>query len=126
MKLWVASALVLLAGTAALQAGQTEPVVVTSSNAATNELLVYDTKGQLIQSVATEGAGGVGGNAGGIAVERRTVAVVNFGSGTVSLLTRAAGGFTLTQVIPAASAPVSVAFGHDHLYVLGASTIESH
>ena len=29
-------------------------------------------------------------------------------------------------VIPAASAPVSVAFGHDHLYVLGASTIESH
>jgi hypothetical protein len=126
MKLWVTTALVLLAGTAALQAGQTGPVVVTSSNAATNELLVYDTKGRLIQSVATQGAGGVSQNSGGIAVDRRTVAVVNFGSGTVSLLTRTAAGFALTAVIPAASAPVSVAFGHDHLYVLGTSTIESH
>ncbi len=126
MKLWVASALALLAGTGALQAGQAEPLVVTSSNAATNELLVYNANGQLVQSVATGGVGAVSGNAGGIAVDGRTVAVVNFGSGTVSLLTRAAGGFAVTDVIPAVSAPVSVAFGHDHLYVLGSSTVESH
>ena len=126
MKLWVTCALLLLGGTGAVQASQARPLVVTSSNAATNELLVYDASGQLLESVATGGAGGVSGNAGGIAVDGRTVAVVNFGSGTVSLLTRAAGGFAVKDVVPAASAPVSVAFGHDHLYVLGSSTVESH
>ena len=32
----------------------------------------------------------------------------------------------MTAVIPSASSPVSVAFGKDHLYVLGTTTVESH
>jgi len=39
-------------------------VIVTSSNAAANQLLVFDTEGALIQTVSTQGQGGVGGNAG--------------------------------------------------------------
>jgi hypothetical protein len=54
------------------------------------------------------------------------VAVVNFGSWTVSLFTRAGNTFSLTQTFPTQSAPVSVAFGKEHLYVLGTLTVESH
>jgi hypothetical protein len=54
------------------------------------------------------------------------IAVVNFGSQSVTLFKRQDGSFVLSQVIPAPSKPVSVAFGHRHLYILGATTIESH
>lgn len=124
-RLWVTSAFVLLAA-GGLRADAAERVVVTASNGPANELLVYDTTGNLVQALATEGAGGVGGNGHGIAVQGRTVAVVNFGSGSVSIFTRGEAGFALAQVVPAASAPVSVAFGKDHLYVLGTTTVESH
>ena len=102
------------------------PLVVTSSNAPVNELLVYDTSGALVQTVPTGGQGGAGGNAGGIATRQGSVAVVNFGSQTVSLLEREGNTFGLTQTIATVSAPVSVAFGKDHLYVLGTTTVESH
>ena len=75
----------------AVQAGQTEPLVVTSSNAATNAVARLRLERAAHPASGDRGAGGVSGNAGGIAVDGRTVAVVNFGSGTVSLLTRAAG-----------------------------------
>ena len=101
-------------------------VIVTSSNTADNRLLVYDTAGTLIQEVPTLGQGGAGGNAGGIASNNGTVAVVNFGSQTVSLFSRGEAGFELRQTIPTSSQPVSVAFGKTHLYVLGTTTIESH
>src|SRR5512145_3166156 len=100
--------------------------IVTSSNTADNRLLVYDTTGTLIQEVPTFGQGGASANAGGIATSNGTVAVVNFGSQTVSLFSRADGGFELRQTIPTSSQPVSVAFGKDHLYVLGTTTVESH
>ena len=101
-------------------------LVVTSSNSPDNQLLVFDTSGALVQSVPTHGEGGAGGNAGGVAAKNEAVAVVNFGSQTVSLFSRVDGGFGLRQVVPAASQPVSVAFGKAHLYVLGTTTIESH
>src|SRR5512145_727337 len=101
-------------------------VIVTSSNTADNHLRVYDTAGTLIQEVPTLGRGGVGGNAGGIATSNGQVAVVNFGSQTVSLFSRGEAGFELRQVIPTSSQPVSVAFGKTHLYVLGTTTVESH
>ena len=101
-------------------------VIVTSSNAAANELLVFDTTGGLVQSVPTQGQGGVGGNAGGIATQGGTVAVVNFGSQSVSIFDRGPQGFRVRQVLPTVSQPVSVAFGQDHLYVLGTTTVESH
>lgn len=101
-------------------------LVVTASNAATNQLLVYDTAGNLVQAVPTKGQGGAGGNAGGIAAQDGLLAVVNFGSQTVSLFDRTGHDFQFRELIPAASNPLSVAFGHDHLYVLGATTVESH
>ena len=101
-------------------------VIVTSSNTADNRLLVYDTAGTLIQEVPTFGQGGAGQNAGGIATSNGTVAIVNFGSQTVSLFSRGEGGFELHQTIPTSSQPVSVAFGKTHLYVLGTATVESH
>ena len=90
-----------LVGTAPLVAAavDSDPLVVTSSNAPNNQLLVYDTSGALVQTVSTGGQGGVGGNAGGIATRQGSVAVVNFGSQTVSLLGREGNTFELTQTI---------------------------
>ena len=102
------------------------PVIVTASNTSSNQLLVYDTGGTLIQSVATQGQGGVGGNGGGVVAAGSTVAIVNYQSWTVSIFTRGTNGFALAQTVPTQSAPVSLAFGKDHLYVLGALTVESH
>jgi hypothetical protein len=106
--------------------GEDNAVVVTSSNAAANELLVYDANGVLVQAVPTQGQGGVGGNAGGIATRRTTVAVVNFGSQSVSIFDRGEAGFVMRELVSTVSQPVSVAFGPDHLYVLGTTTVESH
>lgn len=101
-------------------------LVVTASNTPANNLLVYNSANELIQTLPTGGKGGVAGNAGGIATSGDRLAVVNFGSGNVSIFVRFNKGFRLTQVIPAVSNPLSVAFGHDHLYILGATTVESH
>jgi hypothetical protein len=119
-----AAAILLVAPGTAVAASR--PLVVTMSNTTDNALLVYDATGTLIQSVATGGQGGASSNAGGIAVHNDAVAVVNFGSLSVSILEQGDGGFAPRQVVPTYSQPVSVAFGKDHLYVLGTTTIESH
>lgn len=121
----VAAVALLTAGVAAAAERQ-GTVIVTSSNTTDNHLRVYDTAGTLIQEVATLGQGGAGANAGGIATGGGTVAVVNFGSGTVSVFSPGEQGFELRQIVPASSQPLSVAFGKTHLYVLGTTTIESH
>lgn len=123
------SALALLLGIAVgapAKAQDRHTLVVTASNTPTNKLLVYDTADRLIQTVATGGQGGVSGNAGGIAASRGRLAVVNFGSQNVSIFEQPEDGFRLKQVIPTASSPLSVAFGHDHLYILGSTKVESH
>jgi len=102
-------------------------LVVTSSNDATgNSLLAFDSTGALVQALPTGGLGGVSGNAGGIATEGRLVAVVNFGSQSVSLFELRPDGFALTDSVTTLTPPVSVAFGEGHLYVLGTASIESH
>lgn len=124
-----ALALTLLSGavTGALaQDRDRRALVVTASNATANHLLVYDTTDRLIQSLATGGSGGASGNAGGIAAWRDRLAVVNFGSQNVSVFEKSEDGFRLRQLVPAASSPLSVAFGHGHLYILGATKVESH
>ena len=130
MKRWqVLSTMLLLAGVSAIVRADSTPdqeFVVTASNQQANQLLVYDTTGALVQSVSTTGAGGVSTNAGGIAARDRQVAVVNFGSQSVSLFELQENGFVLTQVIATLSSPVSVAWGIDHLYVLGTGLVESH
>ncbi len=123
IKLSILAVSALLAGACAVQAGT---VVVTASNTPDNQLLVYDTTANLVQTVSTQGQGGVSGNAGGIAARGNRIAVVNFGSQSVSVFERGDRGFRMAQQIPAASKPVSVAFGHGHLYVLGTTTVESH
>ena len=120
-----AVALLTMASTT-IQAGNGRTVVVTISNAADNHLLVYDTAGALIESVPTLGQGGVDGNAGGVAAHNGSVAVVNFGSQSVTVFSGGITGFEPHDVVSTMSPPVSVAFGKDHLYVLGTTTVESH
>jgi len=122
----VFTVMALLTATLTAAAATSGTVIVTSSNTPDNYLRVYDTAGNLIQEVATLGQGGVSSNAGGIATANGTVAVVNFGSLTVSVFSRGAAGFELRQTIPTASQPVSLAFGKAHLYILGTGTVESH
>ena len=129
--LTAAAAAVLLLGTATAASAEGSshgPLVLTASNATTNELLVLDTSGTILKRIPTQGQGGVAGNAGGIAASHDRVAVVNFGSSNVSIFQRDVGGryFRLERVIPTLGSPVSVAFGNDHLYVLTTTQVESH
>jgi hypothetical protein len=117
----------LLIGAAAVRAeAQRDTLVVTASNADQNQLLVYDTSDTLIQTIPTQGQGGAGGNAGGVTARGSMVAAVNFGSKSVSIFRRESQRLGMKQLIPTGSSPVSVAFGHDHLYVLGTTEVESH
>jgi hypothetical protein len=125
---YIGAMALLIGATATVQSQNRnrQTLIVTTSNTPTNSLLVYDASDRLIQSVATTGEGGASGNSGGIAAWRNRVAVVNFGSQSVSLFERSAEGFRLASVIPTATSPLSVAFGHQHLYILGTTSVESH
>ncbi len=103
-------------------------LVVTSTNTADNRLLVYSSGGTLLRSVPTQGQGGVGGNAGGIAARGDRVAVVNFGSGTVTVFRRGTDpwSFQVEEILSSIGKPVSVAFGPAHLYILTTTHVESH
>ena len=129
-KLYHVFSMVLLAlGFNTIQAEVSPYAIATASNNAdSNELLIYDAEGKLLQSLATKGKGGVPPHivGGGIAKNDRFVAVINYGSQSVSLFKQQENSFKLLQVIPTISKPVSLAFGHNHLYVLGTTTIESH
>lgn len=118
--------LLVIAGTA--QAYDGTAMIVTASNTASNQLLVYSPTGALLKQIPTQGQGGVSGNAGGIAQNHDRLAVVNFGSGNVSVFTkdRERGDLRLERVVPALTSPVSVAFGDDHLYILSTTHVESH
>jgi hypothetical protein len=103
-------------------------LIVTASNTAANTLLVYNPAGTLLKQLPTDGQGGVSGNAGGIAQDHDRLAVVNFGSATVSVFTKDLEHSTLKleEVIPAVASPVSVTFGDHHLYILSTTNVESH
>jgi hypothetical protein len=130
MKPWfvVTAAVLLTIAAAPADADQSRnTLAVTSSNStAGNSLLAFDATGTLVQTIATGGQGGVSGNAGGIAAAGRLVAIVNFGSQSVSLFELTPEGFALIDMVTMLSPPVSVAFGHGHLYVLGTTSVESH
>jgi hypothetical protein len=101
------------------------PLFLTATNAANNFLAVINARTRETNYVPTGGLGGAGGNAGGVAVEGKLAAVVNFGSTNVTIFVRRGDAMEPTQVIKTASQPVSVAFGHNHLVVLGLTTAES-
>ena len=103
--LWALTIVGVISGAAvpSASAAGAGTLVITSSNAANNTLLVYDTQGTLLQALPTGGNGGVGGNAGGIAASRDAVAVVNFGSGTVTIFRRGDNDLALDQELTTAS-----------------------
>jgi hypothetical protein len=105
-----------------------QALIVTATNTTKNALLVYNTTGALLEQIPTSGEGGVSGNAGGIAQDGSRLAVVNFGSGNVTVFDKDLEhtGLRPEKLVPAITNPVSVAFGHDHLYILTATNIESH
>jgi hypothetical protein len=127
LKFCIFCTLVPLGAVSAVQADTDQnTLVVTASNATKNQLLVYTPGGKLIQTVSTHGQGGASGNAGGIEVKGNVLAVVNFGSQSVSMFERENNSFEMTEVVPTSSNPLSVAFGPDHLYILGTTKVESH
>lgn len=102
-------------------------VVVMTNDANANAIKVYDGASHaLLQTLSTHGKGGVGGNARGLRqYQGRLVAVVNFGSGTVALFRRGHSGLTFAGTVTTTSAPVSIDFGNDHMYVAGQTTVDS-
>jgi len=121
--------LALTAATTGIQAsGHRRTLVVTMTNDAdANQIKVYDAESQaLLQTLSTHGKGGVGGNARGVKqYDGRLVAVVNNGSGNVALFRRDGDELKFDEVVTTTSAPVSVDFGNDHMYVAGATTVDS-
>jgi hypothetical protein len=76
--------------------------------------------------LSTHGKGGAAGNARGIKqLGGELIAVVNNGSNNVALFKRDGDALKFDKVISTTSAPVSVDFGNDHLYVAGATTVDS-
>ena len=79
-----------------------------------------------IQTLSTNGKGGVSQNARGVAqFDGRLFAAVNNGSGTVALFTRAGDHLVFEQLVVTTSAPVSVDFANGHMYVAGSTSVDS-
>jgi len=92
-----------------------------------NEIKVYDVGTHvLLQTLSTYGKGGVGGNARGVnQFDGEVFAAVNNGSSTVALYRRNGNALKFDKLVTTTSAPVSVDFGNDHMYVAGATTVDS-
>ncbi len=106
--------------------GGRAPLFLTATNGtAGNYLAVVNTRTNEVDYIPTGGTGGASGNAGGVAVEGELAAVVNYSSSNVTIFVRQGDAMQPTQVIKTTSKPLSVAFGHDHLVVLGTTTAES-
>ena len=108
--------------------GNGRTLVVTMTNDPNvNQIRVYDAESHvLLQTLSTHGKGGVGGNARGVKQhDGRLIAVVNNGSNNVALFKRDGDVLKFDKVVSTTSAPVSVDFGNDHLYVAGATTVDS-
>ena len=114
---------------ASVQAGHravTLAVIMTNDPMA-NQIKVYDADTHvLLQTLSTHGKGGVGGNARGVKqYDGELFAAVNNGSNTVAIYRRDGNRLRFDKLVTTTSAPVSVDFGHDHLYVAGATTVDS-
>ena len=124
------SAAVLIAGsTAKAHAdGPQKTLVITMTNdPAANPIIVVDAATHTrLQTLSTNGKGGVGGNARGVKQYRgQLFAAVNNGSGTVVVFRRAGDRLVFAQTVVTTSPPVSVDFANGHMYVSGATTVDS-
>src|SRR5262245_32524758 len=124
-----AACIAITAGaTGILASGHGRTLVITMTNdPEANQIKVYDADSRvLLQTLSTRGKGGAGGNARGIKQsDGRLVAVVNKGSDTVAIFQRDGDALRFDKVVPTTSAPVSGDFGDDHMYVAGATTVDS-
>lgn len=124
-----ALAVTFFTGSVVIRADQTKiPLAVTMTNDPdANQISVYNAQtGALLQTLPTQGKGGVGGNARGVRqFEGELFAAVNNGSGTVAIFKRDGNGLKFQEIVSTTSAPVSIDFGNDHMYVAGATTVDS-
>jgi len=113
----------------ALQADHPERTlaIVMTNDPLANAIQVYDVNTHtLLQTLSTHGKGGVAGNARGIRqLDGELFAAVNNGSNTVAVFRREHSGLVFQQLVTTTSAPVSIDFGNDHMYVAGATTVDS-
>ena len=120
--------LLLLAAAATVQARTTTLAVVMTNDPANNQIKVYDAvNGNLLQTVSTDGKGGASGNARGIREYGGTLlAAVNNGSDSVAIFEWLGNNnLRFDRSIPTTSVPVSIDFANNHMYVAGASSVDS-
>ena len=124
-----AALLVCAVGIASVQARHPAATlaVIMTNDPMSNQIQVYDAGTHvLLQTLSTHGKGGVGGNARGVKqYNGELFATVNNGSNTVAIYRRDGNRLRFDKLVTTTSAPVSVDFGHDHLYVAGATTVDS-
>jgi hypothetical protein len=101
--------------------------VIMTNDQTSNQIEVYDAGTHiLLQTLSTRGKGGVGGNARGVRqYNGELFAAVNNGSNTVAVYRRDGNALRFDKLVMTTSAPVSIDFGNDHMYVAGATTVES-
>lgn len=126
----IAAALLVSAGAMATLHADPQPLtlaIVMTNDPAKNAIQVYDAATHaLLQTLPTNGAGGAGGNARGVRqLDGELFAAVNAGSNTVAVFRRKGDSLVFEALLPTSSAPESIDFGNDHLYVAGAQTIDS-
>jgi len=125
------SATLLLIGISSIRVKAESPqktLVITMTNDPTaNAVIVIDAVTHThLQTLSTNGKGGVGGNARGVKQYKgRLFAAVNHGSGTVAIFGRAGNQLTFEQSVVTTSPPVSVDFANGHMYVAGATSVDS-
>ena len=102
-------------------------VVTITNDPVENRINVYDADTHaLLQTLSTHGKGGVGGNARGVKqFDGELIAAVNNGSNSVAVFRRGGDSLKFDKVLSTTSAPVSVDFGNGHMYVAGATTVDS-
>jgi hypothetical protein len=129
--LWGTAILLIVVAsmTTSVQAGHRGlTLAVTMTNDPTsNQIKVYDASTRvLLQTLSTHGKGGVGGNARGVKQnDGELFAAVNNGSNTVAVYKREGDRLRFDTLVTTTSAPVSVDFANDHMYVAGATTVDS-
>lgn len=128
-------AILMTAALAAAPERNNDLLVITSTNGAANDLVVFklNTAGtpslSLVSMSPTGGAGGAGGNAGAVQFAGHYGAVANYGSNNVTQLARDGDSIRIAGTIKLAAGctnPLSVALSGNHLYMAGANCAESH
>jgi hypothetical protein len=126
----VSAALFLSAAAVANVQAQTARLtlaVVMTNDRDANQIKVYDTRsGALLQTLPTNGKGGASQNARGVKqYQGELFAAVNNGSNSVALFRRDHDRLMFEKLVSTTSKPLSIDFGNDHMYVAGASTVDS-